>query len=1132
MKRKLLLLVLSLVLVVCLISACGRKPNASKPATSSKQEESVSSKDSSSSIIQSSQFASNNTSSSTPISTYTVTFNADGGVGEVPVISNKREGDTFALPTTSLTKEWCEFIGWKNGETIYSVGEQFTMPAENVMFIAVWKSTIPGQVSFSQEIYYYNRIGGEDLELPINLNGANIYYVKVDGEIIEEDYVSYNEERKTLVIKEDFALMLADGEHEIKPITDSGLYEPPTCKVVCLNSIKTKIISSSSANLLYGMQNAVGFEFDFNGTTVKSLKIGSKVVSSENYWQNGNWLYISSDYVSKYLGELTFTLKLSNNDVYLLKTYSNVIFTSDYDVTTIHDTTQSNIGHNPLYQYYDNVSIVSAPTQYGFDAGRVLKITPSTVEGITYDCYGYLTLKGPSCSYMWYNVGYTSGKYYAISFDYATESTTRGDLVFRTENSSWSQKLLLGAANDGKVHHFSTILSGDTIGYGTILWAKFVGGGGNVYVDNIKIVELGATTSISKVSDYNGSGNYSFTLNSNGFVYKVLIDGVKTDITLNSNTATIPASVMQELSAGYHTLTVDFASHQQSFEFQVTTGGTVTLASTNVGVIYNAGAVTIPATISSGVKVTRIKRAGTNHWDNTFTNATKEGQLTNYSPDNGYLDTSYIELTATGLTLTSELVNILYGTETLTVEFSNGTTQVLTVRSNLLFFSNWDDAYINEEYGGNVESCQDTAMRSFTMVGENNKLVYTPANAVLSHSTNASADDNGILTFANSYRNLQGWWEHHMGADGEVIVFFDYEVHAPSGSEGNFKFNYFTGGSGFSGITKHDVDIKGSGHFEIILKAEELNAFRIYAPMTNGVSDNAGAYLIIDNFGFGRVESEATKISGNFNTSLAIKSIKKTGIADWDATYDNTHNQDNYNVNNGYMDPGLIRITKDALILSDRLVEEAYIGTNGGIIQGSTIVVTFSDDSTYIFELGENYGITKIFYSNYDTTNIYQVNEGNVESCQDTAMRSLTNDSKFGGNAIVYTPSNAVQTHATNGSTDNGIMTITNSRLNTSGWWQHDFGTTGTAYVGFNYQIILGEGKSNNFVFTWLQGGSGWIGNTRNTTSISATSGYFYMEMPASELNGFYIHCLYSNIEDNRGSYMVIDNYFFGVKGV
>ncbi|MBO4963069.1 MAG: InlB B-repeat-containing protein, partial [Clostridia bacterium] len=457
--------------------------------------------------------------------TYSVIFNKGDASGTAPTLEYKKQGDTFTIPSTSLYKEWHEFVGWQYNEIIYKIGDTFTMPNSNVEFIAIFNSLVPGQVSFSQDVYYYNRLGGLDLELPISLNGATIYYVKVDGEIIPSDSFSYDQERQTLVLKEDYALSLADGDHEIKPITDSGLYTPPTCKVVCRNSIATQITSSNVGNALYGLERAVGFSFDFNGTYVKSLKIGSTVVSSDDYWQSGNMVYISNELISKYLGELTLTLRLSNNDVYTLKTYSNVIFTSDYDVTTIHNTTQSNIGHNPLYQYYDNVSIVNAPTQYGFSKGRVLKITPSTVEGITYDCYGYLTLKGPSCSYMWYNVGYTSGKYYAISFDYATEGTTRGDLVFRTENSSWSQNLLLGSVNDGKVRRFSTILSGDTIGYGTILWAKFVGGGGNVYIDNIKITELGTTTSVTKVSNYNGEGNYTFTLNNNGFVYDVLIDG-------------------------------------------------------------------------------------------------------------------------------------------------------------------------------------------------------------------------------------------------------------------------------------------------------------------------------------------------------------------------------------------------------------------------------------------------------------------------------------------------------------------------------------------------------------------------------------------------------------------------------
>ena len=148
-------------------------------------------------------------------------------------------------------------------------------------------------------------------------------------------------------------------------------------------------------------------------------------------------------------------------------------------------------------------------------------------------------------------------------------------------------------------------------------------------------------------------------------------------------------------------------------------------------------------------------------------------------------------------------------------------------------------------------------------------------------------------------------------------------------------------------------------------------------------------------------------------------------------------------------------------------------------------------------------------------------------------MRTIVSGSLFGGNALKYEPSLAVQGHANYaGSCDNGVMTITNSRLNTQGWWQHDFGTTGTAYVGFNYKIVLGAGKANNFVFDWLEGGTNFANFTRHSQSLSNLSGYFYIEMPVEKLNAFYIRCSMPNagLEDNRGSYMLIDNYFFGVK--
>ena len=70
---------------------------------------------------------------------FTVTFDLDGGTGTVSGASYE-PGDTFDLPAgEGLSKEACTLTGWNDGTTDYELGAQYRMPAENVVFTAVWE---------------------------------------------------------------------------------------------------------------------------------------------------------------------------------------------------------------------------------------------------------------------------------------------------------------------------------------------------------------------------------------------------------------------------------------------------------------------------------------------------------------------------------------------------------------------------------------------------------------------------------------------------------------------------------------------------------------------------------------------------------------------------------------------------------------------------------------------------------------------------------------------------------------------------------------------------------------------------------------------------------------------------------
>ncbi len=69
---------------------------------------------------------------------YEVTFAANGGEGDSPVMEDQLEGATFNLPANTYTYAGHKFTGWSDGTATYAAGAEYTMPAEAVTFTAQW----------------------------------------------------------------------------------------------------------------------------------------------------------------------------------------------------------------------------------------------------------------------------------------------------------------------------------------------------------------------------------------------------------------------------------------------------------------------------------------------------------------------------------------------------------------------------------------------------------------------------------------------------------------------------------------------------------------------------------------------------------------------------------------------------------------------------------------------------------------------------------------------------------------------------------------------------------------------------------------------------------------------------------
>ena len=771
--------------------------SSNEQSSSSEQTSSVSS----SSEISSSSSNEQSSSSDKPLQKYSITFISEGSTGTAPIIEEKSCGESFVLPGNTFTKEFYTFIGWEYQDRLYKDGDTFTMPDNTVEFVAVWKSDYPGQPKFSAEEYKYDRIGGAPLELPYDADGAVIHSVYIDGQIIPEDSFIYNE-KNCIEISEKIMIRLADGIHSVKTITDAGEALPAYCFVETKNSLKTEMLSEKNQIFNYGVDNGVSMNFVLNGVDVKSVYQGDYEIDKKYFYKNGNSITLSKDWLKRYCGKTDFEIVLTNNDVYSFSVNNNIIFYTDYDVTTIHNDTQSNIGHNPLFQYYDAVKIVSSPTQYGFESGKLLKITPNTTD-VTYDCNGYFTTKTPTCDYMWYELPFSTAQRYRVSFDYATENTSTGEFALTGSGSSLSVPLLLGETNDNRVHHFETIVDGADLVNGIFIRAFFKGGkAGCIYIDNYSISEI----------KYNNIGSASISSTNNY-------------VTNNTNSLTINGSF-------------------------------------------------------NNVSIVSIKRHGTNFWDDTYLNGFP-AELDNFYNSSGYINLEHItSFTNSSLVFDKAFVEMVYGTETFDVTFSNGTVCQFSVTSNTLFYTNSNETNIFENLTGNIRSCQDTAMRQKTTYKGVNVIKYTPADATLSHAINYEGNnDNAIFTFSNNNLN-HWWWEYDLPTTGRIFIKFNYEL-VTNGKQSHYAFRYCTqNGSSFDNNIEY---LDGSGSYYKELDTSNLLAFSIYCPYCP-LSEMQDTYMIIYSFSFGVCDSTA---KSNSVTAESVSSVSDLSSVEQNVYMDN-----------------------------------------------------------------------------------------------------------------------------------------------------------------------------------------------------------------------------------------------------
>lgn len=623
---------------------------------------------------------------------YSVSYSAGGGTGEAPAESSYAAGTVISLAVNPFVYEGYDFAGWLLGETLYAAEAEYTVPERDTVFTAKWEaSQAPDPApSFTRESYEYDRLGGAALELPLDLDGAQLFYVEVDGELLSSALYTYDDAKQALVIEDEFVLTLELGEHRVLAVTDAETEEDVVCTVKIMQSLKTTFDEETNKAFVYGKDAGVTYFVGYNGTTPVKLMQGEIEIDARYYEYDEDSFTVKAEWLSLNYKSTEYRLYLSNNDSYAFTVSTNVIFATDYDVTTIHNTTASNTGQNPLYQYYDNVSIVDGPEGMN---GKVLKITPNTKE-VTYDCNGYFTLRSSVWDSLWYKAPFTAGKYYSISFDYLTEGTSKGEFCVKSASSSWKKDLALGEANDGVVHRFSEVVSYEQIGNGISLWAKFIGGGGNVYIDNYKIAELDAVPSLSANGEYTLSGGYAMNFDSAGFVYSVLLDSETAEAVYDgkNGTLTFPASVMEALEAGSHEVKIITPVVTLSAEIRVVDNRVAEFSDTKV--TYKAlrkESVKACGSFTEGIELISLKQI-VREYDDGYSggwNFAQGDTETNFADrvlfKTGLDDTGYLQFPAAFL-------DCFWGETVFVAEFSNGAKREITVDcSDVLMFTNYDE---------------------------------------------------------------------------------------------------------------------------------------------------------------------------------------------------------------------------------------------------------------------------------------------------------------------------------------------------------------------------------------------------------------------------------------------------------
>ena len=136
------------------------------------------------------------------VTKYTVTYNAGGATGEVPVDDNEyTEGaQVYLKSATGLTKEGYDYKGWKvtdeGGNEIAVSSNKFNMPASNVTVTAQWEEIVAPEIQDFSTGYWVLVTDANKIE-----DGDKIVIAAADENFAMKSYESGNNCKQVAVTK-------------------------------------------------------------------------------------------------------------------------------------------------------------------------------------------------------------------------------------------------------------------------------------------------------------------------------------------------------------------------------------------------------------------------------------------------------------------------------------------------------------------------------------------------------------------------------------------------------------------------------------------------------------------------------------------------------------------------------------------------------------------------------------------------------------------------------------------------------------------------------------------------------------------------------------------------------------------